>query len=139
MQTQIAQIARLRIRLCDIELLNINQYEYLKRRDIAKQKKKLKNDRKNCVERYINDKRILKRASAKQIQNKYLAVLYEWNKELYNLCELQERKYNARLRMRNDNELNYAKNRIRQLHLEMHALHTRSKRFKYLLKLNERE
>lgn len=66
-------------------------------------------------------------------------MLYEWNKELYNLCELQERKFNARLRMRNDNELHYAKNRIRQLHLEMHALHTRSKRFKYLLKLNERE
>jgi len=62
-----AQIARLRSRLCDIELLNINKYEYLKRRDIAKQKRKLKRDRSTLVERYILDKRILKRASAKQI------------------------------------------------------------------------
>ena len=59
--------------------------------------------------------------------------------EVKHLNELTLLKYKTKLKQRKAEEVHFAKKRIRQLHLEMYALHARAKRFTGLLHLNERE
>ena len=65
--------------------------------------------------------------------------MFNWYNEVRWLNEISLSKYRAELRIRKPEEYNIAKKRIKQLHLELHAMQKRVKHFNELLSLNPRE
>lgn len=125
--------------MCDYELINFKDLDQAMKRYYGKQRRRFEREISIFKEKAKNDRMRMKFANEKMIKNLSLVLVFQLESEYQRLKELSYVKYKTLIKHRKVDDIHVARRQIQQLHLEMHALENKSKRFNDILYLNQRE